>query len=78
VITAEAHRLGMTVTGHVPKSMNALQAVEAGMDQFNHLNFVETGFFPRAGRQPQVSIDLESTDSKYALRFFKEHGTVVD
>ena len=33
VICAEAHRLGMTVTGHVPEGMNALQAVEAGMDQ---------------------------------------------
>ena len=79
VITAEAHRLGMTVTGHVPKGLNALQAVEAGMDQINHLNFVASAFFPKAdpGR-PQVSIDLESPDSKYALRFFKEHGTVTD
>ncbi len=79
VITAEAHRLGMTVTGHVPKSMNALQAVEAGMDQINHLNYVMSGFFPKGDPgQPQVSIDLESPDSKYALRFFKEHGTVTD
>src|SRR5262249_52243553 len=32
VICGEAHRLGMTVTGHVPGGMSALQAVEAGMD----------------------------------------------
>src|SRR5213080_4310140 len=78
-ITAEAHRLGMTVTGHVPKGLNALQAVEAGMDQINHLNYVGSAFFPKAdpGR-PQVSIDLESPSSKYALRFLKEHGTVTD
>src|SRR5213080_4033057 len=78
-ITAEAHRLGMTVTGHVPKGMNALQAVEAGMDQINHLNYVGSAFFPKGDPgQPQVSIDLESPDSKYALRFLKEHGTVTD
>ena len=39
-ITAEAHRLGMTVTGHVPPALNAFQGVEAGMDQINHLNYV--------------------------------------
>ena len=78
-ITYEAHRLGMTVTGHVPKGMNALQAVEAGMDQINHLNYVGSAFFPKGDPgQPQVSIDLESPDSKYALRFLKEHGTVTD
>lgn len=79
VITAEAHRLGMTVTGHVPKGMNALQAVEAGMDQLSHLNFVATGFFPKLERGDlEVSIDLDSPDSKNALRVFKEHSTVVD
>jgi imidazolonepropionase-like amidohydrolase len=79
VITAEAHRLGMTVTGHVPKTMNALQAVEAGMDQINHLNYVLSGFFPKGdASQPQVSINLDSPDSKFALKFFKEHGTVTD
>jgi imidazolonepropionase-like amidohydrolase len=79
VITAEAHRLGMTVTGHVPKGINALQAVEAGMDQINHMNFVMSAFFPKIDpRQPQVSIDLDSPDSKYALRFLNEHGTVAD
>jgi imidazolonepropionase-like amidohydrolase len=79
VITAEAHRLGMTVTGHVPNGLNALQAVEAGMDQISHLNYVASAFFPKADPgQPQVSIDLESSDTKYGLRFLKEHGTVAD
>ena len=79
VITEEAHRLGMTVTGHVPEGMNALQAVEAGMDQLSHLNFAMTGFFPREPRNDvQASIDLNSPDSKNALRVFKEHLTVID
>src|SRR4029453_17183017 len=40
IMAAEAHRLGMTVTGHVPHGMNAFEAVEAGMDQINHLGFI--------------------------------------
>jgi imidazolonepropionase-like amidohydrolase len=44
VIADEAHRLGMTLVGHVPKGMDAVQAVEAGMDQISHLNFAATAF----------------------------------
>jgi imidazolonepropionase-like amidohydrolase len=39
-ITAEAHRLGMTVTGHVPEGMNALAAIDAGLDQINHAQYL--------------------------------------
>lgn len=82
VITAEAHRLGMTVTGHVPESMNAIDAVEAGMDQLSHLNYVATGFVPRSGQGRgnsfPVTLDLESPESRAALRLFKERGTVID
>lgn len=79
VICSEAHRLGMTVTGHVPDGMTALQAVEAGMDQLNHVNYVLTGFFPKRNRNnPPVSINLEAPNIKYALKFFKEHDTVID
>lgn len=79
VICAEAHRLGMTVTGHVPKGMNALQAVEAGMDQIAHINYVLTGFFPGRDRNsPPVTINLSGRNVVNALKFFKEHGTVID
>ncbi len=79
VICAEAHRLGMTVTGHVPQGMNALQAVEAGMDQISHINYVLTGFFPNRDRNnPPVTINLSAPNVVNALRVFKEHGTVID
>jgi imidazolonepropionase-like amidohydrolase len=79
VICAEAHRLGMTVTGHVPQGMNALQAVEAGMDQISHINYVLTGFFPRRDRNnPPVTINLNAPNVVNALKVFKEHGTVID
>jgi imidazolonepropionase-like amidohydrolase len=73
-ISAEAHRLGMTVTGHVPAAMNAFEGVDAGMDQINHLQFVTRVMHP-AGTQ---TIDIESPDAKRAIAFFKEHQTVID
>jgi imidazolonepropionase-like amidohydrolase len=75
-IAAEAHRLGMTVTGHVPQALNAFQGVEAGMDQINHLNYVTTMMRePGGGRGP---IDLNSETARKAIEFFREHHTVVD
>lgn len=45
-IAAEAHRLGMTVTGHVPEGINAFEAIDAGMDQINHAEYVSNVSFP--------------------------------
>src|SRR5262249_18178003 len=39
-ITAEAHRLGMTVTGHIPIGMNAIEGIQSGMDQINHVEYL--------------------------------------
>lgn len=81
VITSEAHRLGMTVTGHVPEAMDAVQAVEAGQDQINHINFVAPVFSKKvAGQKYDLTrpLDLDSPDAKRVLQLFKEHGTVVD
>ncbi|MEZ5286251.1 MAG: amidohydrolase family protein [Vicinamibacterales bacterium] len=36
-IAAHAHRLGMGVTGHVPRALTPQQGVERGMDQIAHL-----------------------------------------
>jgi imidazolonepropionase-like amidohydrolase len=75
-IAAEAHRLGMTVTGHVPQALNAFEGVEAGMDQINHLNYVSNMMRgPGGGRGP---IDLNSEAAAKAIQFFKDHHTVVD
>jgi imidazolonepropionase-like amidohydrolase len=80
VITAGAHRLGLTVTGHVPRGMNPFQAVEAGMDQINHIGFIYRAM-TRTGANQQGAppkIDLESAEARRDIQFFKEHGTVVD
>ncbi|HMG33529.1 MAG TPA: amidohydrolase family protein [Blastocatellia bacterium] len=78
-ICEEAHRLGMTVTGHIPQGMNAIQGVEAGMDQINHIQYIPPVMLPKE-RKPGVpaTVDLESTEAKQSIAFFKEHGTVLD
>lgn len=72
-ITTEAHRLGMTVTGHVPDAVNALQGIALGMDQINHLGYVTPVL--RDGNAP-FNADSERARSSIAL--LVRHHTVVD
>jgi len=62
-ISQEAHRLGMTVTGHVPAAMTLRQAVAAGMDHIAHL----------AIRDEPGSEELRRT-----IEFLRDQGTVLD
>ena len=73
-ITAEAHRLGMTVTGHVPRALTTVQGIEAGMDQINHLNYVSS-MMRAPGSQ---HVDLGSETWAKGVRFLLDHHTVVD
>jgi imidazolonepropionase-like amidohydrolase len=62
-ITAEAHRLGMTVTGHVPDGIDAFQAIDAGMDQINHAEYVES---------------VSRRDPARIIATMKQHHTALD
>jgi imidazolonepropionase-like amidohydrolase len=80
-ISEEAHRLGMTVTGHVPSALNAITGVEAGMDQINHLGFVTPVLrAPSENKNDRNSapIDLNSEQAQRAIQFFQQHHTVID
>jgi hypothetical protein len=87
VVTAEAHKLGMTVTGHIPEGMTGFDGVNAGMDQINHIVFVvgmmDPGI-PGRGADPQQRLkalrdfDPDSEQSRKALQFLKAHNTVID
>jgi len=81
-ICAEAHKLGMTVTGHVPNGMNALQAVEAGMDQINHVQYLPPVLRPRTFRPlqgaPPPPLDFQTPEAQKSIEFFKSHNTVID
>jgi len=85
-VADEAHRLGMTVTGHVPDGLNAFQVIEVGQDQINHINYVadimRSPLPADANRSERdkanVAIDLHSTQAQTAISFLKAHGTVID
>jgi len=85
-VADEAHRLGMTVTGHVPEGLNAFQTIAAGQDQINHITFIRDIMhapFPadmsRLDRAKALAnLDLDSPEAQKALAFLKEHRTVVD
>ena len=74
VVTAEAHRLGMTVTGHIPFGMNAIQGIEDGMDQINHVEYLTAVL---ADPKSHI-IDPDAPKVKEAIKLLMEHHTVVD
>ena len=74
-ITAEAHALGMTVTGHIPRGMNGYQGVAAGMDQVNHISFIQQMMRDRSDTTP---LTMDMPEAQKAIAFLVEHHTVVD
>jgi amidohydrolase family protein len=88
-VAAEAHRFGMTVTGHIPEGMNAYDGVNAGMDQINHITFLfdildpDSRLLRRDGKldlalENAKQFDGKSVDAQKAIAFLQQHHTVVD
>jgi imidazolonepropionase-like amidohydrolase len=87
-VCAEAHRLGMTVTGHIPEGMNAYDGVNDGMDQINHIHYIldllkPKDFDSKKASPPEVakmlsSLDVNSDAGRQAVAFLRKHNTVVD
>lgn len=79
VVAEEAHRLGMTVTGHVPTGMTALEFVRAGADQINHVAGAYSSMrAPAPAGQRPPPLDTASAEARAAIAFFRERGTVID
>jgi imidazolonepropionase-like amidohydrolase len=89
IITAEAHRRGLRVSGHVPAQMIAEQFVNDGADEIQHINFIMLNFMPdvKETRTPDrfimpgrrsAALDLNSEKVKEFVAFLKQHKTVVD
>ena len=74
-ITAEAHKRGLTVTGHVPAAVNTFQGIDDGMDQINHLQFVTRGMRADDAVGP---VDLTSQRAKDLIALLKAKNIVVD
>lgn len=77
VITAEAHRLGMSVTGHVPIGMTTVEAIEAGMDQINHIQYPARDLL-KISRSVSPNVDFSTPDAKQQIAAFQQHHTVFD
>ena len=73
-VCQEAHRQGLTVTGHIPEGMTIQQGIEDGMDMVNHVQYVYSVMKMNMDR----SVDVNDSANQRVLRFIKEHGTVLD
>jgi imidazolonepropionase-like amidohydrolase len=88
-IVKRAHELGLRVSGHIPNGMNAEQAVRAGFDEIQHVNFLILNFLdPKIDtRTPSrfvevakhgAELDLQSGRVKSFIALLKERGIVSD
>jgi imidazolonepropionase-like amidohydrolase len=73
-ICDEAHRLGLSVTGHIPNGMNLEQGVDSGMDMVNHIEYVADIL----AKNKDKSIDWGDPKTEAGLSFIKEHEVVID
>jgi hypothetical protein len=89
VIVEESHRLGMRVSGHIPATMIAEQAIRDGFDEMQHMNFVFLEFMPdvKETRNParfiepakrSAGIDVKSKQVQDFIALLKQHKTVID
>jgi imidazolonepropionase-like amidohydrolase len=56
VIVRAAHARGLRVSGHVPIGMNAAQAVTAGYDELQHINFLFLRFLAGPGDDTRTQL----------------------
>ena len=64
-----AHQQGMRVSGHVPAGMIADQFVDAGVDEFQHINFFFLNFLPGEASQ---------TNTRARMTLPAEHAAGLD
>ena len=88
-IVQRAHQLGLRVSGHIPNGMTAEQAVRAGFDEIQHVNFLFLNFLPpeidtrtparfTEVAQHAAELDLNSERVRSFIALLKERGTVSD
>ncbi|MBJ2173664.1 amidohydrolase family protein [Aureibaculum sp. A20] len=84
ILADEAHKVGMTVTGHVPALVNnANDAVESGMDMLSHSTRILAVLFPdkkisELGANYMAENEITDAQINNAIAFFLKHGTVLD
>ena len=88
-LCAEAHRRGLRVTGHVPTGMDLNDALDAGFDGVNHIQYVPSIVFPKKKeelekmsraerRQRMLALDLTSPPMEKLFARMAAQKTVYD
>ncbi|HEX2222771.1 MAG TPA: amidohydrolase family protein [Thermoanaerobaculia bacterium] len=88
-ILERAHGKGLRVSGHIPQGMTAEQAVRAGFDEIQHMNFLFLNFLGQgldtrtparftAVAENGAKLDLQSPEVRSFLALLKERKTVID
>ena len=84
VLCEEAHKVGITATGHVPRAVdNAVGAIEGGMDQLSHSGRIMSVLFPNKKLSELKSLyladnEVSTEQIKEATQFLLKHKTVLD
>ncbi len=84
-ITTDAHARGMTVTGHIPEGMTAIEGVHDGMDQINHIDY-ELPYFShpvlgaddKPDRNKAPVLELDGPRAKDLISTLQVHHTILD
>jgi hypothetical protein len=84
-ITTDAHARGMTVTGHIPEGMTAIEGVHDGMDQINHIDY-ELPYFShpvlgpdgKPDRTKAPVLELDGPRAKDLISTLQVHHTILD
>lgn len=88
---AEAHRLGLHVSGHIPAGMRPIEAVRAGYDEITHINFIMMQAMPqdvvdKANTAARLEgpakygkdVDLDSPEMRAFYAELAERKTIID
>lgn len=84
VLAEEAHKKGMTVTGHIPAAVGtATNAVNLGMDMFSHDRAIYSVLFPektklQAGKDMLENPEVSAERIKKAIDFLLENKIALD
>lgn len=88
-LAAEAHRLGLGVSGHVPAFTNADAMIEAGYDDIAHINQLMLGWVLEpdedtrtplrlSGMARAAHLDLDSPRVRRTVALMKQHDVALD
>jgi len=90
ILTEEAHKRGMLVTGHIPVHMLANEAVRAGYDGIEHINMLFLNFLATHDTDTRTplrfslvgdkatSLDLDSKPVQEFIALLRDKHTVID